>query len=135
MSNVPKLRFSEFGGEWEEKKLGDYGKLINGLTYSPDNIIDDGLLVLRSSNIQNDQISFHDNVYVDLEVKEEYITRENDILICVRNGSKRLIGKSILISNELPRATHGAFMTVFRGDSNKLISHWFKSVIFYREVH
>ena len=133
--NVPKLRFSEFGGEWEEKKLGDYGKLINGLTYSPDNIIDDGLLVLRSSNIQNDQISFHDNVYVDLEVKEEYITRENDILICVRNGSKRLIGKSILISNELPRATHGAFMTVFRGDSNKLISHWFKSVIFYKEVH
>lgn len=27
MSNVPKLRFSEFSGEWEEKKLGDIGKV------------------------------------------------------------------------------------------------------------
>ena len=86
MSNVPKLRFSEFIGEWEEKKLEKYGKLINGLTYSPDNIVEKGLLVLRSSNIQNQQISFHDNVYVDLDIKEEYLTKENDILICVRNG-------------------------------------------------
>ena len=135
MSKIPKLRFKEFRDDWEEKRLGDYGKLINGLTYSPDNIAEDGLFVLRSSNIQNGQISFHDNVYVDLEVKDEYITKENDILICVRNGSKRLIGKNILISNKLPRATHGAFMTVFRGDSNRLISHWFKSVIYYKEVH
>ena len=26
--NVPKLRFSEFGGDWEEKKLGDIGKVV-----------------------------------------------------------------------------------------------------------
>jgi type I restriction enzyme S subunit len=135
MSNVPKLRFSEFIGEWEEKKLENYGKLINGLTYSPDNIVEKGLLVLRSSNIQNQQISFHDNVYVDLDIKEEYLTKENDILICVRNGSKRLIGKSLLIQNNLPKATHGAFMTVFRGESNKFISHWFKTPIFFKEVY
>ena len=135
MSNVPKLRFSEFSGEWEEKKLENYGTLINGLTYSPDNIVENGLLVLRSSNIQNQQISFHDNVYVDLDIKEEYLTKENDILICVRNGSKRLIGKSLLIQNNLPKATHGAFMTVFRGESNKFISHWFKTPIFFKEVY
>ena len=80
MSNVPKLRFKEFSGEWEEKKLENYGTLINGLTYSPDNIVENGLLVLRSYNIQNQQISFHDNVYVDLDIKEEYLTKENDIL-------------------------------------------------------
>ena len=119
MSNVPKLRFKEFSGKWEEKPLGKYGKLINGLTYSPDNIVENGLLVLRSSNIQNEQISFEDNVYVNLSVEDEYLTCENDILICVRNGSKRLIGKSLLISRNLPKSTHGAFMTVFRGDSNK----------------
>ncbi len=74
---VPKLRFKEFFGEWEEKPLGKYGKLINGLTYSPDNIVEDGLLVLRSSNIQNEQISFEDNVYVNLNVEDEYLTHEN----------------------------------------------------------
>ena len=135
MSNVPKLRFKEFSGKWEEKPLGKYGKLINGLTYSPDNIVENGLLVLRSSNIQNEQISFEDNVYVNLSVEDEYLTCENDILICVRNGSKRLIGKSLLISRNLPKSTHGAFMTVFRGDSNKFISHWLKTPMFFKEVH
>jgi len=133
--NIPELRFKEFIGEWEEKKLGDYGKLINGLTYSPNNIVEKGLLVLRSSNIQNGQLSFLDNVYVDLEVEDEYLTRKNDILICVRNGSKRLIGKNVLINQKLTKTTHGAFMTVFRGDYNQFISHWFQTSIFYKNVH
>ena len=125
----------EVYGDWVDGKLGDYGKLIKGLTYSPDNISDNGLLVLRSSNIQNNQISFKDNVYVDLEVSDEVLTRENDILICVRNGSKRLIGKNIIIQGNLEKSTHGAFMTVFRGDSNKFIAHWFKTQMYYKEVH
>jgi type I restriction enzyme S subunit len=135
MNNVPKLRFKEFYEEWEEKPLEKYGSLINGLTYSPDNIVENGLLVLRSSNIQNGQIAFEDNVYVNLDVAKEYLTQENDILICVRNGSKRLIGKSLLIPKDLPKSTHGAFMTVFRGDSNKFISHWLKTPMFFKEVH
>jgi len=34
MSNIPKLRFKEFSGEWEETKLGDVSKIIMG--QSPD---------------------------------------------------------------------------------------------------
>ena len=30
--NVPNLRFKEFSGEWEECRLGDYGKVITGNT-------------------------------------------------------------------------------------------------------
>ena len=132
---TPQLRFPEFSGEWEDGKLGNYGNLINGLTYSPDNIVDDGLLVLRSSNVQNGQIYLNDNVYVNLDVDDAALTKEDDILICVRNGSKRLIGKSTIINKNLPKSTHGAFMTVFRGESNKFISHWFHSSIYYKEVH
>jgi type I restriction enzyme S subunit len=133
--NIPQLRFPGFSGEWEDGKLGNYGNLINGLTYSPDNIVDDGLLVLRSSNVQNGQIYLNDNVYVNLDVDDAALTKEDDILICVRNGSKRLIGKSTIINKNLPKSTHGAFMTVFRGESNKFISHWFHSSIYYKEVH
>ena len=121
--------------DWNSGKLGNYGNLINGLTYSPDNIVNKGLLVLRSSNIQNGRISLNDKVYVSLEVSSEALTREDDILICVRNGSKRLIGKSTIINKNIPKSTHGAFMTVFRGESNKFISHWFQSSIYYKEVH
>jgi type I restriction enzyme S subunit len=133
------IRFKRDDGrefeDWEEKRLGNIGKLVKGLTYSPDNICKDGLLVLRSSNIQNNQISLLDNVYVNLEVKNEYLTQENDILICVRNGSKRLIGKSTIISKNLEKSTHGAFMTIFRSSSNNFLSHWFETSMYYKEVH
>ena len=64
-----------------------------------------------------------------------WVFRDAHILICVRNGSKRLIGKSTIIPNNLIKSTHGAFMTVFRGESNDFISHWFQTPIFYKEVH
>src|SRR5690606_510339 len=52
---VPRYRFKEFekDGEWYVTELRKLGDLINGLTYSPNDVREKGLLVLRSSNIQN----------------------------------------------------------------------------------
>ena len=36
--NIPKLRFPEFKGEWEKKKLGEVGSLIGGGTPSTQNL-------------------------------------------------------------------------------------------------
>ena len=136
MGNVPKLRFAEFNTKWDKKNLEKYGELVRGLTYSPDDIREEGLLVLRSSNIKNNEFTLNiDNVYVDMQIKEEYLTQKNDILICVRNGSKRLIGKSTIINNSLEYATHGAFMSVFRGKYNKFIYHWMQTPLYYKQVH
>ena len=111
---TPKLRFPGFEGEWEEKKLGEVGETVSGLTYSPSNVSNDGsgLLVLRSSNIKNGMLCFDDNVYVQ-SIKKYNPVKENDILICVRNGSSSLIGKNALIPIGLS-AAFGAFMMVFR---------------------
>ena len=51
---------------WELKYLGDLGKVINGLTYSPDDIHEDGVLVLRSSNVLNRSLAFEDKVFVNV---------------------------------------------------------------------
>lgn len=92
------MRFPEFvnEGEWEVKELSELGDLINGLTYSPDDVREKGLLVLRSSNIQNGFIDLNDCVYVRKDIKGANISELNDILVCVRNGSKNLIGKNCL---------------------------------------
>ena len=37
--NVPKLRFSEFGGEWEEKNLGNIAKFLKGKGISKSDIV------------------------------------------------------------------------------------------------
>lgn len=113
---TPRLRFPEFRGaaKWKEKRLGDLGTLVSGLTYRPTDVQDGGLLVLRSSNIQNGEITLDDCVYVRSDVNGANLTQPDDVLICVRNGSKSLIGKNAIVPKGLPVCTHGAFMTVFR---------------------
>jgi type I restriction enzyme S subunit len=132
----PLLRFPEFRdkGEWEEAKLGQLGKLISGLTYSPRDVRDDGLLVLRSSNIQNGEIALDDCVYVTPTVKGANLARPNDILICVRNGSKPLIGKNAMIPDGMPKCTHGAFMTVLRAHAACFVFQLLQTSTFQKQV-
>ena len=115
---------------WEIKKLKYLGTARNGLTYSPDNQVDEGILVLRSSNIQDGKVCLKDNVYVDTKIPANIVLKENDLLICSRNGSRNLIGKNALIGKELEGQTYGAFMCVYRSRYNKFIHYVLNSDIF-----
>ncbi len=132
----PRLRFPEFrdDGEWEETRLGKMGELISGLTYRPDDVREHGLLVLRSSNVQNGEIALLDCVYVDPDIKGANLSLPNDILICVRNGSTALIGKSALIPEGMPLCTHGAFMTVFRSQTPRFVFQLFQTSRYQKQV-
>lgn len=120
--NVPHLRFPEFTGEWKKYRLDEMGESFIGLTYSPKDVVEnEGTIVFRSSNIQNGQIDYSDIVRVSKTIKERIITRENDLLICARNGSPRLIGKNALIKKTDANNTFGAFMMVYRSIDNDFI--------------
>ena len=120
--NVPALRFPEFSGEWHKHSLGEIGETIIGLTYKPSDVVaDNGIIVLRSSNIKNGVIDYSDLVRVNKHVKDRIITKENDILVCSRNGSQRLIGKNAIIKREDINNTFGAFMMVYRSNDNPFI--------------
>jgi len=120
--------------QWRNVRLGDIGQSLIGLTYSPSNVKRSGTLVLRSSNIQDGELAFDDNVYVDCAIPEKIRTRENDILICVRNGSRRLIGKSAMLDRRVVGQTFGAFMAVYRSDSNPFLQYFFQSDDFKRQI-
>jgi type I restriction enzyme S subunit len=100
--------------DWTTTALGEIGDCLIGLTYRPDQVRDHGTLVLRSSNIQEGTLRFDDNVHVDAEIPERIMVRPGDILICVRNGSRELIGKTALLDERTVGMTFGAFMAVFR---------------------
>jgi len=120
--------------DWEEKTLGEVGEIVNGLTYSPNNVVEnDGVLVLRSSNIQNRVLAFENNVYVNSTNYNP--VKEKDILICVRNGSKNLIGKNAIITKEKEGLAFGAFMTVYRSTYNDYIFHYFDTKMYYEMIH
>ncbi len=109
----------EIPEHWEVRRLKHLGKNYNGLTYSPNDICgsEDGILVLRSSNIKDNKLCFDDNVYVKKEIPQKLIVNKGDILICSRNGSAELIGKAAFIELQTV-ATFGAFMMIFKGTSN-----------------
>lgn len=118
---------------WQVKKLKHVGTAIIGLTYSPDDIVDDttnGILVLRSSNVQEGVLSFEDNVYVNMDIPKDLLVQENDILICSRNGSRALIGKNAKIDKSTVGCTFGAFMTIFRSNHNNFIYYILNSSLF-----
>ena len=122
MCDVPALRFPEFSGEWHKHSLGEIGETIIGLTYKPSDVVEDnGVIVFRSSNIKNGVIDYSDLVRVNKQIKDKIITKENDILVCARNGSQRLIGKNAIIKQEDTNNTFGAFMMVYRSIDNPFI--------------
>ena len=134
-----KIRFkaddgSEFG-EWEDKKLGEVGENIIGLTYSPTDVTNDGtgILVLRSSNIKEGRLDKSDQVRVNKKIKDKIIVQPNDILICTRNGSQRLIGKSVIINDD-EVMTFGAFMSVYRSKYNRFIAYLMQTPWFFEQV-
>ncbi|QOW54166.1 restriction endonuclease subunit S [Acinetobacter indicus] len=125
---------SEFG-EWENKTLGEVGENIIGLTYSPTDVTNDstGILVLRSSNIKEGRLDKSDQVRVNKKIKDKIIIQPNDILICTRNGSQRLIGKSVIINDD-EIMTFGAFMSVYRSDYNRFIAYLMQTPWFFEQV-
>lgn len=119
----------EIPSHWEIVKLRYTGTFENGLTYSTGDIVeDDGILVLRSSNIQNEHITFDDCVYVN-SVPKELMVSKGDIIICSRNGSSALIGKCAIIEDDV-KASFGAFMMRYRANiNNKFAFYLFLSAV------
>ena len=116
------------------KKIKHLGNARNGLTYSPENICgeSEGTLVLRSSNILDGKLTFSDNVYVNIEIPDELMVNKDDILLCSRNGSAKLIGKNAIIEKNM-RASFGAFMMIFK-PKKRINSKYIKYIIFWIQM-
>lgn len=126
--------FTNKGEGWEVKRLKDVAEYFNGLTYSPVDVSDKGIIVLRSSNIQNDKLDFSDIVRVNASVKDKIIVKDGDILMCSRNGSKRLVGKTAPIVNLPEQMTFGTFMMIIRSSYNPYLLWFFKSLDFKKQI-
>jgi len=138
MELMPGYKPSDVGvipEDWDAKPLGEIGDSLIGLTYRPSEVRAHGTLVLRSSNVQNGVLCFDDNVFVDADIPERIMVRPGDILVCVRNGSRDLIGKSALIDERAIGMTFGAFMGLFRSEHGKLLHHVFQSGIFKKQIN
>ena len=121
--------------DWSVKCFGEIGESLIGLTYKPSDVRSDGVLVLRSSNVADGSLQFDDNVFVGMDIPEKIMVQNGDILICVRNGSRDLIGKCAYLDERARGMTFGAFMAVFRTPFHRFIYHQFQSGMVKRQIH
>lgn len=97
---------------WETRRLKYICAAWNGLTYDPADLSDEGTPVLRAGNIQDGKLDLDDLVYVSGAIPNKAMIKPGDVLICSRNGSRRLIGKNAYIVES--GFAFGAFMMVAR---------------------
>ena len=136
MGNKPRIRFKGFTEDWEQRKLNDFVIIRRGLTYKPSDIAENGIRVLRSSNIDEDQfITSNDDVFVNKDAVNIPFAKNGDILITSANGSNRLVGKHTIISDIAENSTvHGGFMLLAESKNPLftdalLSSNWYKRFI------
>ena len=136
-----KSRFVEMFGDPETnpngypiKAISEIAEYWNGLTYKPEDVSENGTVVLRSSNIQNMQLDFADMVRVSCKIGEKKYVQDNDILMCSRNGSAKLVGKVALIHNLQEPMSFGAFMMIIRSSYYPYLMTYFQLPAFRSQI-
>lgn len=125
---------------WNVTTINDMIHSYRGVSYDKKDLLptaENGILVLRGNNIQNNRLVYDANVaYVPCSlVSKEQQIRAHDIILTMSSGSKEHIGKCTMFQYDSPH-TYGAFLTKFTPDSDKvgfvylsMISDFFKKKI------
>ena len=124
----------EIPSNWEWCRVRNVSNSYIGLTYKPTDIDEKGTIVLRSCNIRNGKLALDDIVRVSSSISEKLLIEENDIIICARNGSKRLVGKSALIRNLTEPMTFGAFMAICKTPFYEYMFTYLQSDLFFGQL-
>ena len=124
----------EIPSGWEWCRIRDISQSYIGLTYKPTDVTQTGTIVLRSSNIQEGQLDLNDIVRVSTPIPDKLWVEENDIVICARNGSKRLVGKSAIVDSLKEPMTFGAFMAICKTPIFRYVYNFLQSELFYAQL-
>ncbi|EOX1264701.1 restriction endonuclease subunit S [Campylobacter upsaliensis] len=139
----PNIEFKNSGIEylgliphhWEAVKVKYVATTNIGLVYDPSEITTNeniGYPVLRANNIQNGKIDYKDVIYVAKKIDDKQLAISGDLLMCVRNGSENLLGKTAKIENN--NFSFGAFTAIIRSDFNNYLYWIFQTEMLKKSI-
>ncbi|MGU8898345.1 restriction endonuclease subunit S [Clostridium perfringens] len=141
LDELVKSKFIEMFGDvflntknFEMKQIKDIVTVVKGITYKPNQVNEEGTIVLRSSNIKGSKFDLNDIVRVNKKIDEKFLVEVNDILMCNRNGSERLVGKVAKIPEYNEPMTFGTFMTIIRSPYYNYLFTFFQTEAFRRQI-
>ena len=134
---VPKLRFKEFCGEWEEKRLGDVFKFMptnsfsrNDLNYIEGDIYnihygDVHMIYPTITDAQKETFPYI-NREKKLDVCSELLCEDGDVLLADASEDYDDIGKAIEIINVGDKKIVSGLHTIFMKDYKKIYANKFR---------
>ncbi len=129
--NVPKLRFPEFSGEWEEKKLGEINVEIidgdRGKKYPNDNdFFNEGYcLFLNAKNVTKNGFLFENTTFISKEKDDELRKgklQRHDIVLTTRGSIGNIAYYNDLIVFDNLRINSG--MVLIRSNGNVVLPNY-----------
>ncbi len=132
---INKIIENEKGSKYKFRYLGE---LKNGLNYhstvEKESIKFLGVGNFKDFMILNKRESFSD-LPLDMELPSEYLLKNGDIIFVRSNGSKDLVGRSIMVDNVDYNLTYSGFCIRFRNKQielvgNKYLLYFFRSEFF-----
>lgn len=118
-------------------KLRQLGSLKNGLNFSHSDDVANikflGVGCFKDNMILSEVADFADE-HIDFEISEEYLLSNGDIVFVRSNGSKELVGRSIMVENIDYPVTFSGFCIRFRNMHTELVDNRFL-LYYFRTTH
>lgn len=136
-ASVPEVRFTEFTGDWEQRKLGECCDIYLGLTYTPE-YVDDGVMFISSKDISSDYLDLTNPKYISREEFEASSSnakpKRGDILF-TRVGSN--LGHPVVVETdeELCIFVSLGYLRMKSSCDNYFTKHWMNSSDFEHQLY
>lgn len=126
--------------EWPMVPMGQISEYKNGLNFTKS---DDGepLRIVGVSDFQSNTFVQSDalaSIQPDAPVGEDYLLQPGDIVFVRSNGNPDLVGRSMLVGDDIGRATFSGFTIRARFDASRAnpryLAHFFKTPVFSEKM-
>ena len=109
---------------WVWTRLGEVIDIFRGLSYTKNDEVENGYLVLRGNNLTDNGLVFLENIYVNEKVAEKGIkVKKDDIILVASTGSSKVIGRACIAKKDYQKTTIGAFLLLCRPKEN-IVKNW-----------
>ncbi|MCZ8354667.1 MAG: restriction endonuclease subunit S [Cyclobacteriaceae bacterium] len=86
----------EFSDKWIDCTLGDFLTLKNGYTFKSEDYTNEGLPIIRISDIQDGEVKTDDSVRIDKsKIKEGFEIKKGDVLVAMSGATTGKLGRYV----------------------------------------
>ncbi len=101
MSNIPKLRFPEFSGEWEEKKLSDIASFSKGKGYTKNDLVNDGSPIILYGRMYTKYETVISDIDTFVNLQEgSIISKGGEIIVPASGETAEEISRASVVKNK-----------------------------------